>query len=682
MERSVLVDVGKTDVEVKLSFLGTARMYSHALNEKLGDFLGDVKRDFKEEHADLQDVKLTDGAFALSNSTQLAKVWGHKDGALRKLVFVLKDKQEVLDIQYEVHREEPPSPFSKLPGSLRRGKSDAGEMRYILVTGGVLSGIGKGMTASSIGVLMRSLGFRVTAIKIDPYLNVDAGTMSPFEHGEVFVLDDGGETDLDLGNYERFLKVTLTRDNNITTGKVFQYVLERERRGDYLGKTVQVVPHLTDTIIDWIDRVSHVPVDGSGTAAHVCIIELGGTVGDIESAPYIEALRQFQFRVAKRCIARIHVSLVPTIGDSDEEKTKPTQHSVRDLRALGLHPDVIVCRSRKELTDASRKKIGQFCHVPPTGVISAHDITNLYHLPLLLHAQGLHTTLLELLDLHPTQECDLSEFGYFAAQLDANYPEVKIALIGKYTNLKDSYISVIHSLTHAAMACDRKIKVLYVESHHLEMDANSEENKKAWETIRAVDGMVVPGGFGDRGIEGKILALEHARTNGIPVLGVCLGMQLMVIEFCRNVLGWKTATSEEFDTNSATKGQAVHAVVYMPEIVRGQMGGTMRLGSRSTLVKSRDTITSRIYGHVSKIDERHRHRYEVNPKLVPQMEEKGFVFAGHDETKQRMEIVELPESVHRFYYGTQYHPEFKSRPGLPSAPFFGLILASSKLALP
>eukprot|EP00300_Choanocystis_sp_HF-7_P021669 c20813_g1_i12.p1 GENE.c20813_g1_i12~~c20813_g1_i12.p1 ORF type:complete len:636 (+),score=152.00 c20813_g1_i12:154-2061(+) len=556
--------------------------------------------------------------------------------------------------------------------------SEVGEMRYVLVTGGVLSGIGKGMTASSIGVLFRSMGFRVTAIKIDPYLNVDAGTMSPFEHGEVFVLDDGGETDLDLGNYERFLNVTLTKDNNLTTGKIYTQVLEKERRGDYLGKTVQVVPHLTDAIVDWIDRVAHIPVDGSGKAAHVCIIELGGTVGDIESAPYIEALRQFQFRISPHCLVRIHVSLVPTIGD--EEKTKPTQHSVKALRAAGLHPDVVVCRSDHRLDEQVRGKIGQFCHVPLDGVVSAYNITNLYRLPSLLHEQGLHNVLLRRLNLTPFQDLDLTHFNSHATKLDDDFPEVSIALIGKYTNLKDSYLSVLRALGHAAMACDRKLKMIFIESQHLELSPSTAEYQSAWSEISKVDGILVPGGFGDRGIEGKISALKYARTNGIPTLGVCLGMQLMVVEYARNVLGWN-ANSEEF-TPDESKDSVRHVVVYMPEVSREVMGGTMRLGTRPTTLKTRDCLSSRLYGRVSKIDERHRHRYEVNPQVVKDLEAAGLRFVGHDDTRVRMEIVELPESVHRYYLGTQFHPEFKSRPGHPSPPFHGLILAAAKLALP
>lgn len=544
-------------------------------------------------------------------------------------------------------------------------------MKYVVVSGGVVSGLGKGVTASSIGVVLKACGLRVTSIKIDPYINTDAGTMSPFEHGEVFVLDDGGEADLDLGNYERFLDVTLTKDNNITTGKVYQAVIERERRGDYLGKTVQVVPHITDEIQNWIERVSHVPVDGGAGPADVCVIELGGTVGDIESMPFIEALRQFQFRVGSDSFCLVHVSLVPVLGVVGEQKTKPTQHSVRELRALGLFPHLLACRSADPLEQATKEKLSQFCHVPADHILNLHDVSNIWHIPLLLRDQGGHLAILKQLGLGSVPAPVLDAWQLRAERWDDLATEVRIAMVGKYTGLADSYLSVLKALQHACIACSRKLVVDWVAATDLENPESKEVYEQAWATLKGADGVLVPGGFGDRGVQGMILAANHARAAGIPYLGICLGMQIGVIEYARGVLGLTSANSTEFDPATPHP-----CVVFMPEVSKTHMGGTMRLGARRTLLTTPDCMAAKLYQKEGFIDERHRHRYEVNPEMVEKLEGPGELrFVGKDETGRRMEIVEL--GGHPYYVGVQFHPEFKSRPGKPSPVFLGLVLAAS-----
>ncbi len=550
------------------------------------------------------------------------------------------------------------------------------EMKYVIVTGGVLSGLGKGVTASSIGVLLKSAGLRVTAVKIDPYLNTDAGTMSPFEHGEVFVLDDGGEVDLDLGNYERFLDVCLTRENNITTGKVYESVIQKERRGDYLGKTVQVIPHITNEIQDWIERVAHTPSDGNGKEPDACVIELGGTVGDIESAPFVEALRQFQFRVGQENVCFVHVSLIPVMGPVGEQKTKPTQHTVKDLRGLGINPHMLVCRSKSPLIDETRQKISAFCHVPPEAVISAHDVSNIYQVPIMMESQGVTKMLSERFGfkLSPKRKL-LEDWKELADHVDSleDAEEVHIAVAGKYTDLSDSYLSIIKALQHASFKVDRKLVIDWIESSVLDKDAKKtdlESYEQAWSLLKAADGILVPGGFGIRGIEGKIKAAEYARENNVPYLGVCLGLQVATIEFCRNVLGLKGANSTEFEEEPSHA-----AVVFMPEISKTHMGGTMRLGTKPTPFLVDDCKIKRLYGGAGHVDERHRHRYEVNPELIGEIEEAGLVYVGTDETGERCEIMEL--EGHPYFVGTQYHPEFKSRPDRPSPPFLGLLMAAS-----
>jgi len=546
-------------------------------------------------------------------------------------------------------------------------------MRYVVVSGGVLSGLGKGVTASSVGVLLKSLGYRVTAIKIDPYLNTDAGTMSPFEHGEVFVLDDGGEVDLDLGNYERFLDITLSRANNLTTGKIYAAVIERERRGDYLGKTVQVVPHITNEIQEQIERVARVPVDGNGAEPDICVIELGGTVGDIESAPFVEALRQFQFRVGRENVCFFHVSLVPVIGVVGEQKTKPTQHTVKELRASGIAADFLVCRSSEPLLPEVKAKLSSFCHVPEDHVFSAHDVSNIYHVPMMLEAQGATKLIADRLGLKiPSKRPLLDDWRDMAQRVDSLDKELNIAMVGKYTGLSDSYLSVIKALQHAAFAAGSKMHIDWVEAEHLEDHIEAEKPEKhttAWALVKAADGILVPGGFGNRGIEGKILAANYARENSKPYLGICLGLQVAVIEFARNVLGKAGANSTEFDETTPHP-----AVIFMPEGSRTHMGGTMRLGSRQTNLQTEDCAASRLYGGVSEIHERHRHRYEVNPDMVNELQGAGMKFVGVDTEGQRMEIIEL--EGHPYFFGTQYHPEFKSRPYRPSPPFVGLIEAA------
>jgi len=544
-------------------------------------------------------------------------------------------------------------------------------MKYVVVTGGVLSGLGKGITASSIGVLLKSAGLRLTSVKIDPYLNSDAGTMSPFEHGEVFVLDDGGEVDLDLGNYERFLDVSLTRDNNITTGKVYANVIEKERRGDYLGKTVQVVPHITNEIQEWIERVAHVPADGSGETPDACVIELGGTVGDIESAPFIEALRQFQFRVGQENVCFVHVSLVPVMGPVGEQKTKPTQHTVKELRGLGIIPDILVCRSEKPLEEETRAKLAAFCHVGTDAVVSAHDVSNLYQIPISLHEQSVLKKVSNHLGFEvPDSLPMLDDWRVMADKVDQLEEEVNIAMVGKYTGLSDSYLSVIKALQHSAFAVDRKLVIDWIESTDLDPNDVTENHDEAWGKLRAADGILVPGGFGSRGVEGKIAAAEYARTNEVPYLGVCLGLQIATIEFCRNVLGLEGANSTEFDEETPNP-----AVVFMPEISKTHMGGTMRLGTKPTPFLVEDCKMRRLYGGSKHVDERHRHRYEVNPELIERIEGAGLKYVGKDETGQRCEIMEL--EGHPYFVGTQYHPEFKSRPYRPSPPFLGLLMAAT-----
>ncbi|KYN20929.1 CTP synthase [Trachymyrmex cornetzi] len=526
-------------------------------------------------------------------------------------------------------------------------------MKYILVTGGVISGVGKGVIASSFGTILKHCNIRVTSIKIDPYINIDAGTFSPYEHGEVYVLDDGGEVDLDLGNYERFLDITLHKDNNITTGKIYQYVITKERRGDYLGKTVQVVPHITDAIQEWVERVANQSVTEDGTKPEVCILELGGTIGDIEGMPFVEAFRQFQFRVKKENFCVAHVSLVPQPKSTGEPKTKPTQSSVRELRGLGLSPDLIVCRSEQPIGNSVKEKISNFCHVAPEQVITIHDLTSIYRVPLLMEYQGVIEFLNDRLQLNigvPRPRCFMRKWRDLAERVDHLRKDVNIALVGKYTKLEDSYASVTKALQHAAIGAGYKLNLTFIEAANLEQTTLSENPvlyHEAWQQLCKSNGVIVPGGFGKRGMNGKIKACEWCRLNDKPFLGICLGLQAAVIEFARNVLCLETANSTEIDpeTNSPV-------VIDMPEHTH-----------------------EKLYDNKEIIEERHRHRYEINPDFVNDLEAAGLKFVGRDDDENiRMEIAEL--EGHSYYVAVQFHPEYLSRPLKPSPPFLGLILAS------
>uniref|UniRef100_A0AAQ5XWV1 CTP synthase n=1 Tax=Amphiprion ocellaris TaxID=80972 RepID=A0AAQ5XWV1_AMPOC len=496
-------------------------------------------------------------------------------------------------------------------------------MKYILVTGGVISGIGKGIIASSVGTILKSCGLHVTAIKIDPYINIDAGTFSPYEHGEVFVLDDGGEVDLDLGNYERFLDIRLIKDNNLTTGKIYQSVINKERKGDYLGKTVQVVPHITDAIQEWVMKQARIPVDDDGVEPQVCVIELGGTVGDIESMPFIEAFRQFQFKVKRENFCNIHVSLVPQPSTTGEQKTKPTQNSVRELRGLGLSPDLIMCRCAMPLETSVKEKISMFCHVEPTQVICVHDVSSIYKVPLLLEDQGVVNYFCKRLNLpvemRPRKM--LTKWKEMADRSDRLLEHVSIALVGKYTKLADSYTSVIKALEHSALAINHKLEVKYIDSADLETTTLQDEPVKyheAWQKLCSSHGVLVPGGFGVRGTEGKMLAISWARKQNKPFLGERFHMVLSHILY-QSCLSFSDANSTEFNPESK------HPVVIdMPEHNPGQMGGTMRLGKRQTIFKSSTSVLN-----------------------------------------------------HCYFVGVQYHPEFTSRPIKPSPPYFGLLLAAA-----
>ncbi|MBI3658877.1 CTP synthase [Candidatus Acetothermia bacterium] len=520
--------------------------------------------------------------------------------------------------------------------------------KYIFVTGGVLSGLGKGVSTSSIGLLLKSRGLQVTAIKIDPYLNCDAGTMNPYQHGEVFVLDDGGEVDMDLGNYERFLDVDLSKDHNITTGKIYKSVIEKERRGDYLGVTVQIIPHVTDEIKSSIKRIAE------KNQANVVIVEIGGTVGDIESMPFLEAIRQLHQELGDENCIFVHTTLVPVVSAVGEPKTKPTQHSVKELRTIGIQPDVIVARSDEPLSDAIRRKISLFCDVPTEAVISNPNVRLIYEVPMIFERQGLTELILKQLHLQPRGK-DFQAWNAFVESAVNPSSRLKIAIVGKYTQLQDSYISYTEALVHAGAALHSGIDV-----HWIEAEQFSEAQ------MQGVDGLIVPVGFGSRGHEGKIEAIRYARTREVPFLGICYGFQLATVEFGRNVLGLKGANSTEF-------GATPHPIIdLMPEqhdVM--EKGATMRLGAYPVVIE-RGTMAHRLYGETL-IHERHRHRWEVNPKYIKELETNGLKYSGKSTDGRRMEILEL--ASHPYFVASQFHPEFKSRPTQPRPLFTGLVQA-------
>ena len=514
-------------------------------------------------------------------------------------------------------------------------------MHYIVITGGVISGLGKGTITSSLGYLLKSHGYRVTSLKIDPYLNYDAGTMNPYQHGEVFVLDDGSEVDLDLGNYERFLDVNLTGNNNITTGKVYKEVIEKERRGEYLGSTVQIIPHITNEIKRRIRLVAN------KEELDVVLIEVGGTVGDIESMPFLEAVRQLNHEEGRGTFLFGHVTLVPELGAGGEQKTKPTQHSVRDLREIGITPDLLFCRSKKPLTIETKKRISLFTDVAMEGIVSINDVPNVYLVPDAMEKQGIIQFVREKLSL--PQKSYHDAWAEYKENIRNPKEKVRVALVGKYVELQDSYMSHKESFSHVTGVTGIDVEIKWI---------NSDDLIQNQEKLSDVHAVIVPGGFGYRGIEGKIQAARYARENGIPYLGICLGFQVAVMEFARNALGLKDANSTEFDPKTPYP-----VIDLLPEQLGVKdMGGTMRLGSKKVLVRE-GTLASRIYG-TDAVYERHRHRFEVNPDYIERFKEAGMLFSGVDEEGIRMEIAELDGSDN--FIATQYHSEFKSRPLNPS----------------
>ncbi len=534
-------------------------------------------------------------------------------------------------------------------------------MRYIFVTGGVVSSLGKGIVTSSLGAILRGRGYRVTALKIDPYVNLDAGTMRPYEHGEVFVTADGAETDLDIGHYERFLDRDLARINNVTTGQVYLSVIQKERRGDYLSQTVQVIPHITDEIKERIRRVAR------EQNAEIVIVEVGGTVGDIESLPFLEAIRQMRFDEGAENTLYIHLTLVPYLRTSEEFKTKPTQHSVATLRSVGIQPDVIVLRSEKDVPEEVRKKVALFTNVSQDSVFTSYDVDYIYEVPLVLEEQGLGKRVEAGLGLEPV----IPNLGVWREAVEVlKNPEhrVRIAVAGKYVKMPDAYLSLLEALRHGGIKNRAAVEIVWVDVEKLEGEEDLAE------AFAGVDGILVPGGFGVRGIEGKIKAARYAREKKIPYLGICLGMQVAVIEFARHVAGLKRANSTEFDPYTP------HPVIdLMPEQLEVEgLGGTMRLGDWPMKIKP-NTLLSRVYGGAELVYERHRHRYEVNPKYVGTLEEAGLVVSGvtpglEGRGEGLVEAIELPD--HPFFLGVQSHPEFKSRPMRPSPPFAAFVEAA------
>ena len=520
--------------------------------------------------------------------------------------------------------------------------------KYVFVTGGVVSSLGKGIASASLAALLESRGLQVTLIKLDPYINVDPGTMSPFQHGEVFVTDDGAETDLDLGHYERFIETRMKKTNNFTTGKIYQSVLEKERRGDYLGKTVQVIPHVTNEIQTFIQRGA----DG----VDVAIVEIGGTVGDIESLPFLEAVRQLSLRLGPNNAAFVHLTYVPWIGAAGELKTKPTQHTVQKLREIGIQPDALLCRADRYIPDDERDKISLFTNVQSWGVISMPDVDTIYKVPRVLHEQGLDGLICDKLRLN-TPPASLKRWDELVHETENPKGEVTIAMVGKYVELSDSYKSVNEALRHAGMRNHVRVKIEHIDSETITPETVAK--------LAAFDGVLVPGGFGKRGVEGKIATAQYARENRVPYLGICLGMQVATIEFARHVAGLNDANSTEFEADTP------HPVIALinewkdadgsiqVRDANSDLGGTMRLGAQSSDV-TQGTLAHQIYGDV--VTERHRHRYEANVNYLDRLRQSGLVISALTQREQLTEIVELPHSVHPWYVGVQFHPEFKSTP--------------------
>ncbi|WP_448921744.1 CTP synthase [Eubacterium sp.] len=529
--------------------------------------------------------------------------------------------------------------------------------KYIFITGGVVSGLGKGITAASLGRLLKSRGLKVTAQKLDPYLNVDPGTMNPVQHGEVFVTDDGAETDLDLGHYERFIDESLSQNSNLTSGKVYWKVITDERRGVYGGQTIQIIPHITNEIKNYIRR-------NEDTGADVCLVEIGGTIGDIESQPFLEAIRQFACDYGRENCVFIHVTLVPYLAASDELKSKPTQHSVKEMLSIGIQPDIIVCRTEHPLTEEIKRKISLFCNVGEDCVIENNNCDILYAVPMMLKEQKMDEVVLRKLGIDAPNQ-DLSDWEEMLFALRNPKQTVKIAMVGKYVELHDSYISVNEALKHGGIATRSAVDIDWIDSESLEADGVDLD-----EVFKGVDGILVPGGFGSRGIEGKILACNYARTHNIPYLGICLGMQIAIIEFARNVLGFDGANSAEIDSETRYP-----VIDFLPEKKNlTDLGGTLRLG-KYPCVLNPESKSYELYG-ADEIWERHRHRYEVNNKFRDALLSHGMIFAGTSPNNHIVEMIEIPE--HPWFVACQFHPEFKSRPNKPHPLFRGFVTASYK----
>ena len=535
--------------------------------------------------------------------------------------------------------------------------------KYIFVTGGVVSSLGKGLAAASIGCLLESRGMRVNLMKFDPYLNVDPGTMSPFQHGEVFVTDDGAETDLDLGHYERFTHAKLTRDNNLTTGRIYEQIITKERRGDYLGKTVQVIPHVTNEIKNAMRKVAS-RVDG-GAPSDITIVEIGGTVGDIESLPFLEAIRQMRQELGRENTVFIHVTLVPWISAAQELKTKPTQHSVKEMLSIGIQPDILLCRSDRALTHELKSKIALFCNLEEQAVVAARDVESIYEVPLNFAGEGVDTLILKYLHLAP-READLSRWKALVEHAYNPRDEVSIAIVGKYVEYEDSYKSLKEALTHGALAHRLKLRVTWIEAEGLEKTENGMPGYV--EQLKDFDGILVPGGFGKRGIEGMLNAIRYARENKVPYFGICLGMQTACIEYTRNVCGLAQANSSEFDPATP------HRIIYKLRELTGveEMGGTMRLGAWDCILEP-DSLAAQAYG-TAEVSERHRHRYEFNREYEALLSGAGLRITGTTPDGTYVEIVEIAD--HPFFVGCQFHPEFKSKPLEPHPLFSAFIEAS------